>query len=163
MPPIVESPVSFSQLDFWRRTSLVGYRFNPQVTSWTETSTIPAGLPELVFAKLDNTAWQRVRDFSRWPDGWAGPGSHAIAWGTYLNLERFLDGSRFPTSRTPPSLFVSDEGFLGLQWEARNGTTVSVTLHPSGADYFIESEGAEGTVEDAEIPALAERLNRTLA
>jgi hypothetical protein len=163
MPPIAELPVTFSLKDFWRHVQSASYRLTPQVTSWTETSTIPAGLPGLVFAKLGDAAWQRFRDFSRWPDGWAGPGSHAIAWGTYLNLERFLDASRFPTSRTPPSLFVSDEGFLGLQWEARDGTTVSVTLHPSGADYFIESEGSEGSVEDEGIAALAERLNRTWA
>jgi hypothetical protein len=80
-----------------------------------------------------------------------------------LNLERFLGASRFPTGRTPPSVFVSDEGFLGLQWDARDGTTVSVTLNPSGADFFIEAEGAEGSVEDAGIADLAARLNRTWA
>jgi len=115
----------------------------------------------LVFNKLGDAAWQRFRDFSKWPDGWAGPGSHAIAWGTYSNFERLLDGLRIPTGSTPPSLFVTDEGFLSLQWEARDRTTVNVTVNTAGADYFIESGSEEGSTNDLE--TLPERLNRTWA
>jgi hypothetical protein len=78
-----------------------------------------------------------------------------------VNFERLVSALRVPTGRTPPSLFVTDEGFLALQWEARNGTTVSATVHTAGADFFIESEGAEDSTGD--IDALAQRLNRTWA
>jgi hypothetical protein len=161
MPPLAESPVIHRLWDFDWRAQPVGFNLTPQVTSWVDRPSIPPALSGLVFSKLGDVAWQRFRDFSRWPDGWAGPGSKAIAWGTYVNFERLIGALRIPTGRTPPSLFVTDDGFLALQWEARDGTTVSVTTHTAGADYFIESEGAEGLAE--EIETVAQRLNRTWA
>ncbi len=161
MPPLAEFPVPHYISDLERRLQAMGFRLTPQVTGWIDSPGIPPTLSSLVFSKLGDAAWQRFRDFSKWPDGWAGPGSHAIAWGTYLNFESLLDGLRIPTGRTPPSLFVTDEGFLSLQWEARDETTVSVTANPTGADYFIESGSEEGSTNDLE--ALAQRLNRTWA
>jgi hypothetical protein len=126
-------------------------------------SSVPPALPGLIFAKLGNDAWQRFHDFSRWPDGWAGPHSRAIAWGTYHNFEKFLDAARFVTSRTPPSLFVTDEGELELTWEARDGSAMNVTLTAEGATYFIESRGEEGEVSPENLTQLAERCNQAAA
>jgi hypothetical protein len=159
MRPLAELPIPHYLSDFERRLHAVGFRLTPQVTAWIDSPGIPPALSGLVFSKLGDAAWQRFRDFSKWPDGWAGPGSHAIAWGTYLNFERLLGVLRIPTGRTPPSLFLTDAGYLALQWETRDGTTVSVTATPTGADYFIESEGAEDSTDDFDV--LAQSLNRT--
>ncbi len=161
MPPLADASVPSYLSDFARRLQSVSFQLVPQVTAWTDNLGIPPALSGLVFNKLGDAAWQRFRDFSKWPDGWAGPHSKAIAWGTYVNFERLIGALRIPTGRTPPSLFVTDEGFLALQWEARDGTTVSATVHTAGADFFIEGEGAEDSTEDIE--ALAQRLNRTWA
>ena len=161
MPPLAELSVPYCLSDLRSRLQTLSFRLTPQVTAWTDSPGIPSALSGLVFNKLGDAAWQRFRDFSKWPDGWAGPGSHAIAWGTYSNFERLLDGLRIPTGSTPPSLFVTDEGFLSLQWEARDRTTVNVTVNTAGADYFIESGSEEGSTNDLE--TLPERLNRTWA
>lgn len=132
----------------------------PHVTSWMAQSNIPPELPGLVYAKLGDTAWQRFHDFSRWPDGWAGPHSQSIAWGTYRNFTKFLDAARFVASRPPPSLFVTDAGELELTWEARDGSAISVTVTPEGASYFFESMGEENQVTPEQLSELAERCNQ---
>ncbi len=131
----------------------------PHVTSWMESS-VPPELPGLVYAKLGDAAWQRFHDFSRWPDGWAGPNSRAIAWGTYHNFGKFLEAARFVISHTPPSLFVTDDGLLELSWEARDGSAINVTLTPEGATYFIESSGEEAQVTSEGLFHLAERCHQ---
>jgi len=134
----------------------------PHVTSWMESS-VPPELPGIVYAKLGDAAWQRFNDFSRWPDGWAGPHSHAVAWGTYQNLGKFLSAARFVTGRPPPSLFVTDDGMLELSWEARDGSTINVTLTPEGADFFIEARGEEAHVQSEGLGELAERCHQATA
>ncbi len=126
-------------------------------------SSVPPELPGLVYAKLGDAAWQRFYDFSRWEDGWAGPHSHAVAWGTYQNLGKFLSAARFVTSRPQPSLFVTDDGMLELSWEARDGSAINVTLTPEGASYFIEAKGEESQVPPEGLAQLAERCNQAAA
>ncbi len=123
-------------------------------------SSVPPELPGLVYAKLGDAAWQRFHDFSRWPDGWAGPHSRAIAWGTYHNFGKFLEAARFATSQTPPSLFVTDDGLLELSWEAPDGSAINVTLTPEGASYFIESRSEEAQVTSEGLTQLAERCHQ---
>jgi hypothetical protein len=120
----------------------------------------PPEIPRLVYAKLGDAAWQRFHDFSRWPDGWAGPNSRAITWGTYHNFGKFLAAARFATNRTPPSLFVTDDGLIELAWEARDGSAINVTLTPEGATYFIESQGEEARVTSEGLSQLAERCHQ---
>lgn len=162
MPPFAlvdDMPKTHITLGQWLAPQPAHHWMQPHVTSWMETS-VPPSLPGLVYAKLGDVAWQRFHDFSRWPDGWAGDRSQSIAWGTYHNFERFLDAARFITSQTPPSLFLTDEGHLELSWNARDRSTISVTITPAGADYFMESQGKEGTVQSDGIQALAEQLNQ---
>ena len=126
-------------------------------------SSVPPELPGLVYAKLGDAAWQRFHDFSQWPDGWAGPHSRAVAWGTYQNFGKFLSAARFVTSQPPPSLFVTDDGLLELSWEARDRSAINVTLTPEGATYFIESKGEEAKVTPEGLAQLAERCNQAAA
>lgn len=162
MPPVAQvddMPKTQITLGHWLAPQSAYHSTLPHVTSWMESS-VPPALSGLVYAKLGNTAWQRFFDFSRWPDGWAGVHSQSIAWGTYRNFERFLDAARFATSQIPPSLFLTDEGHIELSWNARNGSAISVTLTPAGADYFVESQSEEQSVQTDGIEALAGRLNQ---
>ncbi len=162
MPALAEIPQTRVSVGQWLAPQPALQWTIPHVTSWMESS-VPPELPSLVYAKLGDAAWQRFHDFSRWPDGWAGPHSRAIAWGTYHNFSKFLEAARFVTSQTPPSLFVTDDGLLELSWEARDGTAIHVTLTPEGAAYFIESRGEEGQVTPEGLSQLAERCHQVAA
>ena len=162
MPAVAEIPKPRVSIGQWTAPQAALHLTIPRVTSWMESS-VPPELPGLVYAKLGDAAWQRFHDFSRWPDGWAGPHSQAIAWGTYYNFGKFLEAARFLTSRPPPSLFVTDGGELELTWEARDGSNINVTLTPDGATYFIESRGEEAQVAPEGLPLLAERCNQATA
>jgi hypothetical protein len=122
-----------------------------------------APLSELIPSKLGDAAWQRFYDFSWWPDGWAGPQSRAVAWGTYQNLATFLSAVRFVTSQPPASLFVTDDGLLELSWEAGDGSAINVTLTPDGASYFIEAKREEAHVPSESLAQLAERCHQAAA
>ncbi len=162
MPALSEIPQTRVSIGQWIAPQPAFHWTIPHVTSWMQSS-VPPEVPGLVYAKLGDAAWQRFHDFSRWPDGWAGPHSQAIAWGTYHNFGKFLAAARFLTSQPPPSLFVTDEGQLELTWEARDGSAINVTLSAEGADYFIESQGAEGHVPAEQLSRLAERCNQAAA
>ncbi len=162
MPVLAEIPKTRVAVGQWMAPQATLQWTIPHVTSWMESS-VPPELPGLVYAKLGDAAWQRFYDFSRWPDGWAGPHSHAIAWSTYQNLGKFLTYARFVTSQTPPSLFVTDDGLLELSWEARDGSAINVTLTPEGASYFIEAKGEEAQVPSEGLAQLAERCTHAAA
>lgn len=159
MPALADVPPTRVSAGQWLAPQAAFQWTIPHVTSWKQSS-VPPELPGLVYAKLGDTAWQRFHDFSRWPDGWAGPHSRAIAWGTYHNFARFLEAARFVTSQTPPSLFVTDDGHLELAWEARDGSAINVTLTPQGGTYFVESLGEEGKVASDGLTQLAERCHQ---
>ncbi len=156
MPALADIPPTRVSVGQWLAPQAVLHWTIPHVTSWIESS-VPPELPGLVYAKLGDAAWQRFHDFSRWPDGWSGPHSRAIAWGTYHNFGKFLEAMRFVTNQTPPSLFVTDDGLLELAWEDRGGSTINVTLTPEGATYFIESLGEEARVPSDGLSQLADR------
>jgi hypothetical protein len=162
MPALAEIPPTRVSIGQWMTPHSALHWTIPHVTSWMQSS-VPPELPGLVYAKLGDAAWQRFHDFSRWPDGWTGPNSHAIAWGTYHNFAKFLEAARFFTGRPPPSLFVTDAGELELTWEARDGSAINVTLTPNGATYLIESRGEEAEVKPEELPQLAERCYQAAA
>lgn len=162
MPALADIPQTRVAVGQWLAPQSALQWTIPHVTSWMESS-VPPELPGLVYAKLGDAAWQRFYDFSRWPDGWAGPQSRAVAWGTYQNLGTFLSAAHFATSQPPPSLFVTDDGMLELSWEARNGSAINVTLTPEGARYFIEAEGAEAHVPSEGLAQLAERCHQAAA
>lgn len=162
MPPLPETdamPMTRLTMGQWLPLPPAPHWAQPHVSSWREQS-MPPSLPGLVYTKLGDAAWQRFYDFSRWPDAWAGESSRSIAWGTYLNFERFLDSARFLTSQPPPSLFLTDEGHLELAWDAPDGSNISVALTPTGAEYFVERRGETGMVTAEGINALADRLCR---
>lgn len=111
------------------------------VVSWT-TKTIPAELPGQVYAILGENCFQRFVDFSKWPDGWDHGSGDAIGWRTYENLLNFLDSARFRTSH-PPSLFLTNEGYLEISWDGKDGAELSVTISPAGGHFFRSSDGSE--------------------
>jgi len=162
MPALAEIPKTRVAVGQWLAPQATLQWTIPHVTSWMESS-VPPELPGLVYAKLGDAAWQRFYDFSRWPDGWAGPHSHAVAWGTYQNLGKFLSAARFLTSQPPPSLFVTDDGMFELSWEGRGGSAINVTLTPEGANYFIEARGEESQVPSEGLAGLAERCHQAAA
>ena len=134
--------------------------FNRAISTVTTSfeSGISPRVESLVYSKLDATAWQRFRNFSQWPDGWAGEGSLSLSAVSLANFERFLESSRFATARSKPSLFMTDDGLLEIGWESSDNTAIHVTFTTKGASFYIEATGEEGNISTDGIGNLAERL-----
>lgn len=146
--------------------ALVTYNVQPATAtpsneSWVYDPILGA-LPGLVFAKLSDSCCQRLLDFARWPDGWDGADSLAIAVPTLINLKTFLEAVRIPTVRRP-SLFLTRSGFLQIMVRDSVGKRVDVILSPTGAEYCYEASAEEGSVPADTISTLAERFSRAVS
>jgi len=118
-------------------------------------------LPLLALTKLSDSCCQRLLDFSKWPKGWGGEDSLAIATPTLFNLKNFLEAVHVPTSRRP-SLFLTRSGYVQIMVRDAANRRVDVILTPTGIEYFFEATDEEGSVPADEIGVIAGKFSARL-
>ena len=115
---------------------------------------------ELLLAKLGSRGWGRVHHFRNYyASGWSEHDGQALSPKALSAFFRFADAFTFHSGVTP-SVFLTDRGGIELCWEDEAGKSVQVEFTRTGAEFYREATGEEGTVPHAALQHLVQRLSR---
>lgn len=114
---------------------------------------------ELVLRKLGVKCWGRLHHFRHcYSQGWGEGAGKPLSPRALEAFYRFVQGAEFSDAKKP-SLFLTDAGNLELCWEDQNGKAVQVEFTPTGAEFFLESDGVEDAVPHTHLIELSKRLS----
>lgn len=114
-------------------------------------------LSTFVKDKLGENGVRRFYEFRDYSDGWCMGKGKKVSHQSIAQLERFV---RLAQEYLPdePSIFISEEGFLQLQWEDADDQDIEVCFGPKQFEYFLESSDEEGIIPSKNISELLNKL-----
>lgn len=113
---------------------------------------------DLLLRKLGARGWGRILHFRNYyACGWGERGGKALSPNALSALFLFLEGAAFPAGMVP-SVFLTGQGGIELCWEDEQGKSVQVEFTRTGAEFFREATGEEGTVPHGAMPKLSRQL-----
>jgi hypothetical protein len=117
-------------------------------------------LTTLVKDKLGENGVSRFYEFRDYSDGWCMGTGKKISHQSIAQLERFV---RLAQDYLPdePSIFISEEGILQLQWEDTDDLDIEICFGPEQFEYFLESSDEEGIIPSKNISELLNKLFQT--
>ena len=117
-----------------------------------------AAREELVLSKLGVRAWGRLHHFRHYYSaGWGEHPRKPLSPRALETFFRFLEQVELST-KTTPSLFMTDNGGLELVWEDALDKSVQIEFGSQAIEYFSESRQIEGVVSLSDIPQVAREL-----
>lgn len=114
-------------------------------------------LEELLLRKLGTKGWGRFHYFRQVFSSPWGEKCRPLSPKAQKAFLRFLEEASFP-AEVSPSLFITDEGHLELAWEDASGKRVEIEFGPTESEYFLQSDGTEGTVSNVDLQTFARSM-----
>jgi hypothetical protein len=97
----------------------------------------------------------RFRNF--YASGWSEHDGKMLSPRALTAFFQFLESADFPP-HTVPNVFLMDRGGIELCWEDKEGKAVQVEFTRTGAEYYREATGEEGTILHRDTEQLCRRL-----
>lgn len=113
---------------------------------------------ETLLRKLGARGWGRVYHFRNcYSSGWGEHDGKMLSPKALTAFFQFLESTNFPPG-TVPSVFLTDRGGIELCWEDKQGKAEQVEFTRTGAEYYREATGEEGTILHRDTEQLCRRL-----
>ena len=120
-----------------------------------------------VFANTDNlskeaidvigeSGLQRFESFKQYTEGWDDGHGSPLSYRSTAVMEYFLH--KFSNFYTKPSLFLTRNGNLQLDWEDKHGQMIEVEFFPDKIEFYIEASDDEGQITLQDVNKLISML-----